>query len=381
MPRRVTASAWCPGIAGERGDDRHERGEHRDAIDERFGAEHDECRGDQRDEADHEPRKAPLPLLGHARVDRFLRTRTDRSLHVLGLLFADDVDDVVHRDHAEQAIGGIDDGHHEGVVALHLAGERFLIEIDAHRADVVVRDITDGPAARREQHVAQAHEADEAMRVVHHRQVREILRQFRAANRLRRRRNRHFVAEGEELGRHQTARAVFLVADEDAQGVALFLRQRDEDRFAVLLVDRLQQVRRVVRRHELEQLAGVRRLVLVDEVFEHARRERTFHLRQRFRRRGGIHRDEQIRSIFFAQRLEGVRRVGSVLPVHRFGKHRNVDRIRNEFGDTLGIGIRLDVIGHHEGTERLLVRIEIVIEFIGGVDEPRRVTHAVIVAP
>ena len=122
------------GVAAHAGDDRHEHGERGHRVDRaleqrrrprrrgtpspRLTASHgSRLRSDSRGRREH------ALVAGHA----------GQAVDVLGRLVLDDVDDVVHRDDADQLVLLVDDRNREQVVGRDLPRDFFLVRVDARR--------------------------------------------------------------------------------------------------------------------------------------------------------------------------------------------------------------------------------------------------------
>ena len=124
------------GVAPHPRHDGHEDGEGRDLLDRALEERHDRGRDEGRHQVDAEPRQAFAKGLPGRRRDALVAGNTRQAKQVLGRLVLDDVDDVVHRDHADELVLLVDDRHGEQVVGRDLARDFLLVGVHADADDV-----------------------------------------------------------------------------------------------------------------------------------------------------------------------------------------------------------------------------------------------------
>ncbi len=125
-------------LAGVAGDDRHEDRERADALDGALEQRNHRCRQEGGREVHSKPRQALAQRLPGSREHAIVAGDAGEPVDVLGRFVLDDVDDVVHRDHAGELVLLVHDRNGEEVVGRHLTRDFFLVGVDP-RADQIGR--------------------------------------------------------------------------------------------------------------------------------------------------------------------------------------------------------------------------------------------------
>ena len=93
----------------------------------------DRRREERRRQVDEQPRQPLAQRLARRREHAVVAGHAGQAVDVLGRLVLDDVDDVVHRDDADQLVLLVDDRDRQQVVRRDLPRDFFLIRVDARR--------------------------------------------------------------------------------------------------------------------------------------------------------------------------------------------------------------------------------------------------------
>jgi hypothetical protein len=264
------------------------------------------------------------------------------------MLRPNDVDHVVDSDDADQPVIEIDHRQHRVVVAIELPGHGLAVHARPDGFDGLLHEVADAAAGPGQQQVAEPDDPHQPAVIADHQQVLHALGHDLAADDLRRLPHGHVLPQGEVVGGHHAAGGLAVVADQLAQRRSRAQRHRGQDLLPVRLLHGLKEVRRVVRRHDLDEAAGVGQ-VLVNEVLHHARGQGRPHLRQGLGRGPVVHLLQDVGRLLLGQGLEGVGGVGRFLLLDRFGQDGHVDGVLDQLGDTLvlrrGLAHLLDVRG------------------------------------
>ena len=174
---------------------------------------------------------------------------------VLGLLLAEDVHGVVVGDDADEHVGGVDDGDGDQVVLVDLAGDGFLVFVDAGEDDVALHDVFDHGRPARQDQPLERDESDQPALVIDDVAVVDRLAVGGlVAEQLEGLADGDVRRERDVVGRHDRAGGAGLVAGQPADILALGLGQEREHRVDHVLVEPVDQVGPLVVRHQVEQL-------------------------------------------------------------------------------------------------------------------------------
>ena len=173
---------------------------------------------------------------------------------VLGLLLAEDVHGVVVGDDADEHAGGVDDRDCQQVVLVDLAGDGFLVLVQAAEDDVALHDVFDHGGPARQDQLLERDEADQPSIVVHDVAVIDGLAVGRlVAEAVEGLADGDVRRQGDVVGRHDRAGGAGLVAGQPADVLALGLGQVGKHGVDDVLVEPVDQVGPFVVRHEVEQ--------------------------------------------------------------------------------------------------------------------------------
>ena len=149
------------------------------------------------------------------------------------------------------------------------------------------------------------------------------------------------LADLDDVWIHETAGGLGVEREQRFDDRAIDRRHVVQNGANDLLGRELKKVHRVVRGHRRDDPRRVLG-VLLDEVLEHADRERRHHVRERVRRVVEFHLLEHFRGFALVERFERVGGVGGLLRVHRRSEGRDVERVLQKFRDANVLGTVLD---------------------------------------
>ncbi len=331
------------------GDHRHQHREDRDLRDQALELEHHQGADGARHQVHDQPGNAALQLRAGRGEHHLFTARTHHQLRVLGPLGPDRLEHVVDRDHAEQPPLRIDHRQHEIPVLLELHRNRVPVDIGRDRRDLAIADVGDPFGGPRDDQTPQAHDADESVLAVDHEDVVRLLFRLRLADRPNRLGDRHLLADLQDVGRHQSTGRRLVVGEQVPEHRSARIGHPRKNRLADRIRGQLQQVRRVVGRHRLDQRRGISRIV-PDEILEHAHRKRTHHVGERLRGVRDLHLLEHAGRLTAVERLERVRRIRRILSLDRRSEHRNIDGVLKQPPDVVILGTRVGRILDHRRT-------------------------------
>ena len=132
---------------------------------------------------------------------------------------------------------------------------------------------------------------------------------------VRRIRDRHLLANGEEVRRHQTAGRSLVVREKTAKKNGTASGHLSKKPVTHLRQDSLEKIRGVVGCHGLENAAGIGR-ILVDEILEHTETEGPEHLGERLGSGFDVHGLKKVGCFRLFENLQSVGGIGSFLRFH-----------------------------------------------------------------
>ena len=254
------------GVAGDRLDDRHERGQQDHPaqrlvviVDDDPGAQLDQQRR-QDPRQPHErdpPRRAPVELgrvgAGHAE-------------DVLRRLVAHDVHDVLDADRAQQAIGPVHDRQRDQVVLGDDAGHFFLVGLRRHADHVGIGDGANGAGGVGGQQPPQRHHADQVAMGVDREDLEAALLGRHLADVGHRLGDGGGVGDGHDVGRHQAAGRLFGILEELLHLLGLLGLHQVEDRLGLRAGQLLDDVGGPLGRHVVEDARDLLALQRLHEI-------------------------------------------------------------------------------------------------------------------
>ncbi len=122
-------------VSHEGSDHRKEECENGAISDEIIKKENHESSPAGECEGNSQPGKPTAEFFAERGIDGFSGTGPNGFLDIFGLFVADDVDDIVESDDAEQSVCIINNGHHGVVVAVEFVGDLFAIHVGTEDAD------------------------------------------------------------------------------------------------------------------------------------------------------------------------------------------------------------------------------------------------------
>ena len=117
-------------IPGNGSSQRHQHRQNRNLFNGVFEQCHHTKGWNQAEHTHHQPRRSAAVLFNRSAPYRFIPTGTHLLLRILGGFFTNNVNDIVHRDDAQQPIKVIHNWHQDVVVTIERCRNRFLIQFD-----------------------------------------------------------------------------------------------------------------------------------------------------------------------------------------------------------------------------------------------------------
>ena len=241
-----------PRVAGDRLDHRHEGGEQDDLAQRLVEEVDDHARHHLDQQGQEHPGQAQHGDLTRRAALELGRVRARHPEDVFRRLLLDDVDDVVHRDRADQAVLIVDNGDGDEVVLGHEAGDLFLVHGRVHAHHVFFQDAQDQASRIREEEPPQRDASDEVPVIVDGIDAEGALFGDGLPDVLDRLLDRRGLPDRDDVGGHEASRRVFGILEDLLDLLGLLVLHEVQDLLGVLRGQLVHDVGGMLRRHAVE---------------------------------------------------------------------------------------------------------------------------------